>query len=73
MESIFVSLFALFLDRRQVQCRLQFFRGGGVWGKGTNANVVMSEVARNLSDEEIQALATYIEGLHGASATAAAE
>jgi cytochrome c553 len=53
--------------------RLQFFRGGGVWGKGANANVVMSEVARNLSDEEIQALATYIGGLHGVSATAAAE
>lgn len=53
--------------------RLQFFRSGGVWGKGANANVVMSEVARNLSDEEIQALATYIEGLHDASATAAAE
>ena len=53
--------------------RLQFFRSGGVWGKGANANVVMSEVARNLSDEEIQALATYIGGLHGASAAAAAE
>lgn len=53
--------------------RLQFFRDGGVWGKGTNANAVMSGVARNLDDEEIQALATYIQGLHGASATAQAE
>ena len=53
--------------------RLQFFRDGGVWGKGTNANAVMSGVARNLDDEEIQALATYIQGLHGASATAKAE
>jgi cytochrome c553 len=51
--------------------RLQFFRDGGVWGKDTNANVVMSQVAKNLSDEEIQGLATYIEGLHSARATTA--
>ena len=54
--------------------RLQFFRDGGVWGKETNANVVMSQVAKNLSDEEIQGLATYIEGLHSSrAATAKAE
>jgi cytochrome c553 len=53
--------------------RLQFFRGGGVWGKGANANIVMSGVAKNLSDEEIQGLATYIEGLHNASAAATAK
>jgi len=55
--------------------RLQFFRDGGVWGKGDNANNVMAGVAHNLSDEEIQALATYIEGLHNAAdaAPAAAE
>lgn len=44
--------------------RLQFFRDGGVWGKETRANTVMSEVARNLSDEEIQGLSTYLAGLH---------
>jgi cytochrome c553 len=44
--------------------KLQFFRGGGVWGKDANANKIMSAVAHNLSDEEIQSLATYIEGLH---------
>ena len=49
-----------------VVARLQFFRGGGIWGKDGNANKVMASVARNLSDEEIQSLATYIEGLHNA-------
>jgi cytochrome c553 len=53
--------------------RLQFFRAGGVWGKGANANIVMSGVAHNLSDEEIQSLATYIQGLHDASAAAKTE
>jgi cytochrome c553 len=47
-----------------IVARLQFFRGGGVWGKDANANTVMAGVAHNLSDEEIQSLATYIEGLH---------
>ena len=51
--------------------RLQFFRSGGVWGKDANANTVMSAIARNLSDEEIQGLATYVDGLHNASATSA--
>jgi cytochrome c553 len=53
--------------------RLQFFHGGGVWGKGTNANLVMSQAVRNLSEEEIQGLATYIAGLHDAMATAKAD
>ena len=53
--------------------RLQFFRSGGVWGKDANANVIMSAVTRNLSDEEIQGLATYVEGLHNASATTTAK
>jgi cytochrome c553 len=51
--------------------QLKFFRDGGVWGSGTNANAVMSEVARKLSDEEIQALATYVQGLHPAAAVTA--
>jgi len=53
--------------------RLKFFRDGGVWGKDSNANAVMKGVAKNLSDEEIQGLATYIEGLHSAAATATAK
>lgn len=46
---------------------LQFFRSGGVWGKNANANLIMSEVAHNLTDEDIQGLATYLEGLHKAT------
>jgi cytochrome c553 len=48
--------------------QLKFFRDGGIWGKDAHANPIMSTIARNLSDEEIQALATYVEGLHAASA-----
>ncbi len=46
--------------------RLTAFRGGLVWGKDKNANVIMSQVAKNLSDEDIQGLATYLQGLHKA-------
>ena len=46
--------------------RLQYFRSGGVSGKDKEANTVMTEIARTLSDEDIQGLATYIEGLHPA-------
>lgn len=46
--------------------RLTAFRDGLVWGKDKNANVVMSQVAKNLSNEEIQALSTYLQGLHHA-------
>jgi cytochrome c553 len=53
--------------------RLQFFREGGVWGREANANIIMSQAAKNLTDEEIQGLATYVEGLHAANATAKAE
>jgi cytochrome c553 len=47
--------------------QLKFFRDGGTWGTGAHANVIMSTIAKDLSDEEIQALATYIEGLHAAA------
>lgn len=46
--------------------QLSLFRDGTVYGRGDNANAVMAGVARYLTDEEIQALATYIEGLHEA-------
>ncbi|MBE5316386.1 MAG: c-type cytochrome [Xanthomonadales bacterium] len=46
--------------------QLKLFRDGLVHGRDANANAVMSGVARYLTDEEIQALATYIEGLHEA-------
>jgi cytochrome c553 len=44
--------------------KLTAFRDGLVWGKDKNANNIMSQAAKNLSDEEIQALSTYIQGLH---------
>ena len=51
--------------------RLTAFRGGLALGQGAFKNEVMSQVAKNLTDEEIQALATYAEGLHPAVAGAA--
>lgn len=44
--------------------KLTEFRDGAVWGAGDNASVVMSEVARSLDDADIEALSTYLEGLH---------
>lgn len=44
--------------------KLQAFKTGQVWGKGDNAKAQMAEIAAKLSDEEIQALATYLQGLH---------
>jgi cytochrome c553 len=48
--------------------QLKFFRDGGVHGAGPRARTEMSVIAHDLSDEEIQGLATYIEGLHAAGA-----
>lgn len=45
---------------------LKAFRDGAVWGQGDDANVVMSEIAADLTDREIEALASYMEGLHAA-------
>jgi cytochrome c553 len=47
--------------------QLKYFRDGGAWGTGPHANVIMSTIAKDLTDEEIQALATYVEGLHAAN------
>ena len=57
---------------KYVADRLTAFRGGLVWGKKEYENKVMSQVAKNLTDEEIQALATYVEGLHPAADDAGA-
>lgn len=46
---------------------LTAFRDGMVWGKDKNANVIMSQAAKGLSDEEIQGLASYLQGLHKAA------
>jgi cytochrome c553 len=50
--------------------QLTAFRDGQVLGSGENANAVMSAVSKYLSDEEIQALATYIQGLYAPDAVA---
>lgn len=50
-----------------VAARLTAFRDGMVWGKDKNANVIMSQAAKSLSDEEIQGLASYLQGLHKAA------
>jgi cytochrome c553 len=52
---------------------LTAFRAGKFWGRGDNVNAVMSGVAANLTDEEIQALSTYIEGLHNVADAPSAE
>jgi cytochrome c553 len=46
------------------KAQLTAFRDGQVHGKDAQANAVMANVAAYLSDEDIEALATYIEGLH---------
>jgi len=51
--------------------QLESFRSGVAWGQGDNANTIMVDVARQLTTEEIQALASYIEGLHAAADVAA--
>ena len=51
---------------KYVSARLTAFRGGLILGKGDYAKPEMATVAKNLTDEEIQALSTYLEGLHPA-------
>lgn len=43
---------------------LKAFRSGASWGENKTDNVTMAMVAERLSDEEIEALASYISGLH---------
>ena len=51
--------------------QLTAFRAGLVLGSGDTANSVMAQVARPLTDEEIQALATYAQGLYSTRAEVA--
>ncbi|MGL6289340.1 MAG: c-type cytochrome [Silanimonas sp.] len=44
--------------------QLRAFRDGTVWGKDANANGIMAAVARNLTDEEIDSLSSFLQGLH---------
>jgi cytochrome c553 len=50
--------------------QLTAFRDGTVYGRDANANAIMAGVAKYLTDEEIGALASYIEGLHQNPGTA---
>lgn len=50
--------------------KLTAFRDGTVWGKDKEANVIMSQAAKGLSDEEILSLASFLQGLHKAERTA---
>lgn len=43
---------------------LTAFRDGAVWGAGDDANAVMAGAAKNLTDAEIEAVSSYLEGLH---------
>jgi cytochrome c553 len=54
-----------------VQAKLHDWKSGTTWGDDNNAKI-MPEIARRLGDQDIAALASYIEGLHTAGATAAA-
>lgn len=54
-----------------VAARLTAYRTGDAYGDGPNA-MVMADVAHDLTDEEIQALSTYVEGLHPANGAAQA-
>lgn len=53
--------------------KLTAFRDGQSWGKDGSANDIMKTVAAGLSDQDIQALATYLEGLHDVANQASPE
>lgn len=50
---------------------LRRYRDGTSYGSGENANEVMKGVASKLTDEEIDSLASYVQGLHPAGAAGA--
>jgi cytochrome c553 len=54
-----------------IQAKLKDFKAGTTWGDDASAKV-MPEIARHLGDNDIAALASYVEGLHAAAADAKA-
>jgi len=52
--------------------RLRFFNGGGHYGEEGDRSAIMTTIAQRLDDTEIDAVATYIEGLHRVDPTAPA-
>lgn len=55
-----------------VQAKLTEWKGGTTWGDDTQAKI-MPDIAKRLSEADIAALASYVEGLHTAGAVAAAK
>lgn len=47
-----------------IEQQLKLFRDGMILGEGADANAVMSRAAAGLSDDDIKAVASYIQGLH---------
>lgn len=45
---------------------LKGFRSGQTWGEDDASSKIMTEVAKRLSDDEIKAVASYLQGLHAA-------
>jgi len=45
---------------------LKGFRSGQMWGEDDASSRIMTEVAKRLSDDEIKAVANYLQGLHAA-------
>ena len=45
---------------------LKGFRSGQMWGEDDASSRIMTEVAKRLSDDEIKAVASYLQGLHAA-------
>jgi cytochrome c553 len=45
---------------------LKGFRSGTTWGDDDSSSMTMTQVANRLTDSEIQAVASYIQGLHAA-------
>lgn len=54
-----------------IQAKLKDFKAGTTWGDDGNAKI-MPEIAKHLGDNDIAALASYVEGLHPAAADAKA-
>lgn len=45
---------------------LKGFRAGQMWGENDASSRIMTEVSKRLSDDEIKAVASYLQGLHAA-------
>ena len=43
---------------------LKGFRAGSTWGEDDASSKIMTDVTLRLTDEEIKAVASYIQGLH---------